>query len=204
MRLQDLFFAYVNSKNSICAGTKKNSAPITRLHCELSSMSQSTISVPSITARAKRIVCRGKNDARHIAPKMPCAPTRVRSKSTHDDENSTKHKIVVFNRSSFVSHSTQFLQNPEVGEFHGLEDCVPISRFFSQDDCLHSESAPLPPPMHKSSRLARTRYNFQQGLLNTKEVLAMQRYPGNARITLYEGSEGRRLSIGCSQFPKHG
>jgi hypothetical protein len=53
-----------------------------------------------------------------------------------------------------------------------LDDCIPTSRTFSQDDCLHAICVPhLRSQLQGISRLVRAQYNFQQGLLITKEIM---------------------------------
>ena len=80
-------------------------------------------------------------------------------------ESFPQHKIAAFSRNSFIA-GFKTVQDLEDYEFCDLDDCVSTVRIFPQDDCLHTEI-----PFCGRSRLGRARYNFQQGLLNTKEVM---------------------------------
>ncbi len=133
-----------------------------------------------------------------ISTKMKCA--RTRSKSVQDDKISTKHTIVVFNRQSVVSKSILSVHDLEDdGRLEIQESILSTSRMFSQDDCLHSESTP-----YKSPLCVRARYNFLQGLLNTKEAQGMQGLVGNAGISAFAHSYGRGLSTVRSQLSNQG
>ncbi len=96
------------------------------------------------------------------------------AQSKYDDEVFVKHKIVVFRQHFSGSNSTSFLQDLEADELCDEDEYKQISRTFSQDDCLHAAGAHCRPPLRGSSRLVRARYNFQQGLINTREALEMQ------------------------------
>jgi hypothetical protein len=87
-------------------------------------------------------------------------------------ESSPQQKIVVFSRNSLVI--TEAVQDLEDYALSDLDECVSTARIFPQDDCLHTELPPFRSFDHGSSRLGRARYNFQQGLLNTKEVLEIK------------------------------
>jgi hypothetical protein len=72
--------------------------------------------------------------------------TFTRCKSARDDEEATKHKIAVFNRKSILSSGTWSVQDLEDFCDLDLDEYVPTSRIFSQDDCLHMEQSPLGSP----------------------------------------------------------
>jgi hypothetical protein len=78
-------------------------------------------------------------------------------------------KIAVFPQSSFVAKKVA--QDLEDYAFCNLDACVSTATIFSQDDCLHMEFPPLPSLTPDMSCISRARYNFQQGLLNMKEVM---------------------------------
>jgi hypothetical protein len=116
--------------------------------------------------------------------------TFARSKSEHVDEVSAKHKIVVFSRNSLKSNISKSMHQLEINAIYDLDEGVPTSRIYPQDDCLHTERAPLRSPLHGSALHVREQYNFHQGLVNTKEVLEMQGCAGNANITPFAASTG--------------
>jgi hypothetical protein len=147
----------------------------------------SVLSIPSPVATTVDFVGRTGRNYRYCAFKMTCA----RSKSEHDDV-STKHKIVVFCRNSLKSNisNRMQMQELEINAIYDLDEGVPTtSRTYPQDDCLHTERAPFrslrglaPSALH-----VRARYNFHQGLVNTKEVLEAQGCAGNAHIAEIAG-----------------
>ncbi len=87
---------------------------------------------------------------------------------------SPQHKIAVFPRHSLVVTGFKAVHDLEDYAFCDLDECLPTVRMFSQDDCLHTEILPFQNRVHAPSRLGRARYNFQQGLLNTKEVMELK------------------------------
>jgi hypothetical protein len=94
-----------------------------------------------------------------------------RSVSAQGCESVSPHKIAVFSRKSLAITGFKPVQDLESYAFCDLDQCVSTAKLFSQDDCLHTELLPIRSLVHGSSHLGRARYNFQQGLLNTKEVL---------------------------------
>ncbi len=144
----------------------------------LQSMSPATYSVSSITTRAAATVNGETHDCRHSSAKSVL--TCPRSKSAHNEAIATKHKIVVFLRNSLVSNTSICMHDLEINAIYDIDHSVTTLRTFAQDDCLYSERAPFRSPYQGSSRLGRARYNFQQGLVNTKEVLETKRCHGNA------------------------
>ena len=153
-------------------------------------MSPAPFSVSSIPKRAKPVDGEGNQ---HFSFKR----TDALSKPVHENEISTKHKIVVYSRNSMISNTSNRMRDLEINLIYDLDDGMPTSRTFSQDDCLHTECAPLRSALHGSSLIGRARYNFQQGLLNTKEVLETQRFSENKVIA---GSKGEGLTIAHNRF----
>ena len=87
------------------------------------------------------------------------------------DDSIMQHKIEACSRnSSFVIAGFQAVHDLEDYGFCDLNECTSTVRIFPQDDCLHTR---IPPFRFEygPSRLGRARYNFQQGLLNMREVM---------------------------------
>ena len=97
----------------------------------------------------------------------------TRSMSAHGS-SSPQHKIAVFSRNLLAATSFEAVQDLEDYAICDLDECLSTSRIFPQDDCLHTEFPPFQSLVHGPSRLGRAHYNFQQGLLNTKEVLEIK------------------------------
>ncbi len=86
------------------------------------------------------------------------------------DDSSLQRKIEACSRNSFVIAGFQAVHDLEDYGFCDLNECTSTLRIFPQDDCLHTR---IPPFRYEygPSRLGRARYNFQQGLLNMREVM---------------------------------
>ncbi len=111
----------------------------------------------------------------------------ARSKSAHDEKIISNHKIVVFtSRKSVLLSGIRSVQDLE--DFSDLElDESALTRTFSQDDCLHLEQSSLGSPVHGLALHGRASYNFQQGLVNTREVLGMQRWHMHSTMIMLKG-----------------
>ncbi len=93
----------------------------------------------------------------------------TRPMSTQDD-GSPQFTIPVFSRNSLIVTGFKAVKDLEDYDFCDLDECIPTVRLYPQDDCLHTEI----PPLQSRALLGRARYNFQQGLLNTKEVMEIK------------------------------
>ncbi len=82
--------------------------------------------------------------------------------------------IPVDSRNSRVATGFKAVQDLEDFAFCDLDECIPTAKIFPQDDCLHTEVPPFKSRDHGPSLLGRARYNFQQGLLNMKEVMEIK------------------------------
>jgi hypothetical protein len=156
-------------------------------------MSPSVLSVSSIETQAAALLDGVDHDYKYFSAKLSSA----RSKPACKEAIESKYKIVAFTQVSLVSNPcTSFsMQDLEIDVIYDLDCSVPKSRTFAQDDCLHTEHAPLLPALHGSS-LRRAQYNFQQGLVNTREVLEAQgcRENPNKSALKLGGSNGRELA----------
>ena len=95
-------------------------------------------------------------------------------RSSSQGNCSPQHKIAVFSRNPLVVTGFKTVQDLDVYAFCDLDECLSTARIFPQDDCLHTELPPVQSLVDRPSRCGRARYNFQQGLLNTKEVLELK------------------------------
>ncbi len=179
-----------------------NKSPFVDKHlAPLFPMSPAAPSVSSIETQAAALLDEVGHDYRHFSAKLSSA----RSKG-YKEAIASKYKIVAFPRVSLVSNPcTSFsMQDLEIDAIYDLDCSVPTSRTFAQDDCLHTEHAPLLPALHGSS-LRRARYNFQQGLVNTKEVLEAQECRENPNKSALKlgGSNGRELATVPRRVSNH-
>ncbi len=82
------------------------------------------------------------------------------------------------------------MQELEMNAIYDLDEGVLTSRTYPQDDCLHTERAPFRSlrGLAQTALHVRARYNFHQGLVNTKEVLEAHGFAGDAHITEIAGT----------------
>ncbi len=170
----------------------KKTADFSHIKLFLPSMSHASVSMSIVPALAA--------DAELIPLKIPCVRTNARPMY---DEISTKQMIRTLDQSTRASNDGRMIfQDLGVDELCDAYSSVPTSNMFTQDDCLNSESAPRRPTLQGSSGILRARYNFQQGLINMKEVMDVQRQTGNASITSFAAPlHGRRgTANACSKL----
>ncbi len=128
------------------------------------------MSISSITTPAAATVDKGVE--------LTCA----RPNPEQEAAISTSFKMVAFHQPSSARYTSFNMEDFDINEIYDLEDTIPKTQTFAQDDCLHTERVPLRLSSCRSPQPGRARYNFQQGLVNTKEVLETEEFRGNPNM----------------------